>query len=95
MTISELKSRLSHYLRRVRRGEKIMVCDRDTVIARIEPDGGAVVPADDDARWLADLERRGVVRRASRTLDAGWPRRRPAVGVDVVEALLGERRDSR
>ena len=95
VTISELKSRLSYYLRRVRSGETIVVCDRDTVIARIEPAGGAAGPADDDARWLADLERRGVLRRATGTLDAGWHGRRPSVGVDVVEALLDERRNGR
>ena len=35
--ISELKSRLSEYLRRVRRGETITVLDRDTPVARLEP----------------------------------------------------------
>ena len=35
--IAELKSRLSEYLRRVRRGETITVLDRDTPIARLEP----------------------------------------------------------
>ena len=34
--IADLKNRLSYYLRRVRRGESILVCDRDQVIARIE-----------------------------------------------------------
>ena len=38
--ITELKNRLSEYLRRVQRGESILVCDRDRVIARIEPVGG-------------------------------------------------------
>ncbi|HEV2669694.1 MAG TPA: type II toxin-antitoxin system prevent-host-death family antitoxin [Gemmatimonadales bacterium] len=35
--IAELKSRLSEYLRRVRRGETITVLDRETPIARLEP----------------------------------------------------------
>ena len=40
--IAELKSRLSAYLRRVRRGQTITVLDRDTPIARLEPiTGGA------------------------------------------------------
>ena len=34
--IAELKNRLSYYLRRVQRGEAILVADRDRVIARIE-----------------------------------------------------------
>jgi prevent-host-death family protein len=35
--IAELKSRLSEYLRAVRRGETIAVLDRDTPVARIVP----------------------------------------------------------
>lgn len=35
--VAELKSRLSEYLRRVRRGQPITVLDRDTPIARLEP----------------------------------------------------------
>ena len=35
--IAELKSRLSEYLRAVRRGETIAVLDRETPIARIVP----------------------------------------------------------
>ena len=37
--IAELKSRLSEYLRRVRRGQPIIVLDRDTPVARLEPVG--------------------------------------------------------
>jgi len=35
--VAELKSRLSEYLRRVRRGETLIVLDRDTPIARLTP----------------------------------------------------------
>jgi prevent-host-death family protein len=35
--VAELKSRLSEYLRRVRRGESVTVLDRDTPIARLIP----------------------------------------------------------
>lgn len=35
--VAELKSRLSEYLRRVRRGETVTVLDRDTPIARLIP----------------------------------------------------------
>ena len=37
--VAELKSRLSEYLRRVRRGETVTVLDRDTPIARLTPLG--------------------------------------------------------
>lgn len=35
--VAELKARLSEYLRRVRRGQRITVLDRDTPVARLEP----------------------------------------------------------
>ena len=35
--VAELKSRLSEYLRRVRRGQTIVVLDRQTPIARLVP----------------------------------------------------------
>ena len=35
--IAELKSRLSEYLRSVRRGNEVIIKDRDTPIARIVP----------------------------------------------------------
>jgi prevent-host-death family protein len=92
--ISELKNRLSHYLDRVRRGETVLVQDRDRVIARIEPAGEGDRPGGDD-EWLAALERTGVVRRASKRLGAAWLRRRPAVRVDVVGAILDERAQGR
>lgn len=93
--VSELKNRLSHYLRQVRRGESVLVSDRDRVIARIEPAGDLVSAASDDARWLDDLERRGVVRRGTGKLPRGWLSRRPKVKADVVGALLEEREDGR
>lgn len=93
--VSELKNRLSHYLRLVRRGESVLVSDRDQVIARIEPAGDLAFAGTDDAGWLDDLERRGIVRRSVGKLPRGWLDRRPDVKVDVVGALLEERREGR
>jgi prevent-host-death family protein len=90
--ISELKNRLSHYLRQVQRGESLLVSDRNRVIARIEPAGEANPSDADEGRWLADLERRGVIRRAPGKLPRGWLGRRQVANVDVVGALLDERR---
>ena len=94
VNVAELKNRLSHYLRLVRRGEAILVRDRDRVIARIEPAGDADRVGSDPER-LALLEQRGVIRRARSRLDPRLPARRPRVQVDVVEALLREREDER
>jgi len=93
--VSVLKNRLSHYLRLVRRGETVLVSDRDQVIARIEPAGDFASTGADDAGWLDDLERRGVVRRGAGKLPRSWLGRRPAAAADLVGALLEERRDGR
>ena len=88
--IAGLKNRLSYYLRRVQRGESILVCDRDRVIARIERVEEAAMPRT-DAEWLDRLERRGVIRRRTRGLPRDWVNRRPVIQADVVAALLRER----
>jgi prevent-host-death family protein len=93
--ISELKNRLSHYLREVRRGETILVCDRDRIVARIEPAGSSSARVSDDSGWVDDLERRGTIRRATSALPRGWLARRPKLGADVVAALLAERDEGR
>ncbi|SRR5258708_6059409 len=93
--IAELKNRLSHYLRRVQRGESILVCDRDRVIARIERAGAEAPVPGDDAEWLDRLERRGAIRRGTGTLSRKWLASRPRVKADVVAALLKEREEGR
>ncbi len=93
VNVAELKNRLSHYLRLVRRGQPILVRDRDRVIARIEPAGGSGVEADDDAGRLADLEARGIIRRGHGKISRELLARRPTVEADVVGALLRDREE--
>lgn len=93
--IAELKNRLSYYLRRVRQGESILVCDRDRVIARIDRVATDVPLAGTNAEWLDRLERRGIIRRGTGKPSRRWLAHRPAVGADVVGALLQERAEGR
>ena len=92
-TISEAKNHLSELLARVKQGETVLILDRDKPVARIVPI--EVTDRTDDER-LADLERRGVVRRAAKpprkTLPPPieWPE-----GVSVLEARLREREEAR
>jgi antitoxin (DNA-binding transcriptional repressor) of toxin-antitoxin stability system len=86
--ISELKDGLSRYLSFVRRGEPVLVYDRDRLIARIEPVRPSPSSAPD---WPADLERAGVLRAPAAVLPRGWLDERPKVRADVVAALLDER----
>jgi antitoxin (DNA-binding transcriptional repressor) of toxin-antitoxin stability system len=92
VNVAELKNRLSHYLRLVRRGEAILVRDREQVIARLEPAGDAAASGS-DAERLAALERKGAIRRARGRVDAELLERRPRVKADVVAALLAEREE--
>jgi antitoxin (DNA-binding transcriptional repressor) of toxin-antitoxin stability system len=97
VNVSELKSRLSHYLRLVRRGQVLLVRDRDQVVARLEAAGPNAVgrnPAPDAAR-LARLEETGVLRRARRPLDPSLLARRVQASARVVEAALAEREEGR
>jgi prevent-host-death family protein len=59
VSVTDLKSRLSEYLRRVKRGETLEVLERSVPIARIE----AIRTADQDPdERVARLEREGVIR---------------------------------
>jgi len=91
-TISDLKNRLSSYLRKVRAGETVLVLDRNRPIARIERVGG---PSNADDR-LSRLEAAGLVRRPKRGLPmkslATTP---PRSKQSVLSALLDERSEGR
>ena len=91
--ISELRDGLSEYLARVRKGETVIVFDRDTPIARIEP----ITPADETRpEWVREAVRRGVLTPPRVRDHAPLP---PPVKIDpkfsLLEALLEERRSGR
>ena len=93
--IAELKNRLSYYLRRVRRGESVLVAGRDKVIARIERVTDGETHPETEAEWLKRLEGKGVIRRGVGRVDRKWLRAKPVVNADVVAALIEERDKSR
>ncbi len=93
-TISEVKNRLSAFLRQVRGGETVLVLDRKVPVACIVPPSHVPEDSGVDAR-LARLEAAAVVvrQRPGSPLDVlGQPVRS---GAAVVDALLEERRDGR
>lgn len=87
--IAELKDRLSYYLGFVRRGQSILVYDRDRAIARIDP----IRPSDpvEGQDWTVELQQTGILRPPKVRLGKDWLHRRPAVHADVVKTLLDER----
>ena len=92
-TISHAKNHLSELLAGVKRGETVLILERNRPIARIVPIEAS--QQGDDER-LAELERRGVIRRAARPPRKTLP---PPIrlpdGVSIVEALLEERDEAR
>jgi len=90
-SVTNLKARLSQYLREVRRGGEVEILDRGVPIARLK---GIHVPADtsgDERR--ARLVRSGVLRQG--TSDISKILRQPplVVSTSVLEALEQERAD--
>ena len=91
-TISQLKNRLSAYLKKVRAGATVLILDRDDPIARLERVEAGARPADRIAR----LEKAGLVRRARRKLRVDRLSAAPPTAQrSVLEALLEERREDR
>lgn len=91
-TISELKNRLSAYLKKVRGGRTILIFDRDQPVARLE----RVAAGDDIDGRLMRLERAGLVRRATGPAPAKALRgAMPQAKRSVVQALIEDREEGR
>jgi antitoxin (DNA-binding transcriptional repressor) of toxin-antitoxin stability system len=95
-TISVAKNTLSSLIDAVKRGESVLILDRDTPVARLEPVGRD--PSLSSVR-MADLVKRGTVAPPRKTLDvAAFLGRNvvsPAPGASGVRTLLEERREGR
>jgi antitoxin (DNA-binding transcriptional repressor) of toxin-antitoxin stability system len=91
-TISQLKDRLSAYLKKVRAGGSVLIVDRDQPIARIERIASGAMGDDRISR----LERAGLLRRGSGRVDVAALRRdAPRARASVLGALLDDRREGR
>jgi prevent-host-death family protein len=95
--LSEVKNDLSRYVARVRRGERVRIMVRGVAVAEIVPIERADRDADDsDEDRLADLERRGIIRRGRAGLepDILKPGPRPR-GRATSAVVIDERRSGR
>ncbi len=92
-TISVAKNTLSRLIELVKRGETVLILDRDTPVARLEP---VMNDPELSSARMSDLVKRGMVTPPRRPLDvaAFLARRMPALaqGASGAEALLEERR---
>lgn len=94
--LSDVKNDLSRYVARARRGERIRILVRGVPVAEIGPVESARGGAGDDEAHLAELERRGIIRRGRGGIEPGilkpGPRPRGRATSDV---LIEERRSGR
>jgi prevent-host-death family protein len=89
VNVATLKNRLSSYLREVRRGEEILIRDRNVPIARIVP----LSSTDDADAELLELAAAGLVRLAERPLpDSFFDLPGPRISLkDAVAAVVADR----
>lgn len=91
-TISEIKNRLSAYLKKVKAGQSILILDRDQPVARLERVERERHPDD----RLLRLERAGLIRRASQPIPIKVLKGpAPTAKAGVLQALVEERREGR
>ena len=88
--VATLKSRLSEFLAAVKAGEEISVTERGRPIARIVP----LRAAEQEDRWLWELERMGLLKRPVRPLDDSfWSLARGSDTEGSVRAALAAERE--
>jgi prevent-host-death family protein len=93
VNIADLKNNLSRYLDEVRRGEEVLVRDRNKPIARIIP----FTDADDEDAQMKELIARGIAKPPKSTdpLPASfWTKPLPKTSADLID-LIREDRDAR
>ena len=89
--IADLRDRLTQYLREVRAGEEIIVCDRRRPIAKIVP-----LNVDDDSAEETALVAEGLLRKAERPLPPSfWKIQRASVTVRAAAAAVSADRQDR
>ena len=91
-TVSEAKNQFSALLEQVKKGETVVILQRTTPIARLEPISGTGTHA------LSALERNGILRRADRPLPKDFfksPMPSLKKSSTSVAALLRDREEGR
>jgi len=92
VSVSQLKARLSEYLRRVKAGETVLVTERGRPIVEMKP-----LPSESLGEELTELVEAGLVRPSTEPLPEGyWEEERPADPEGAVRrAIIEEREEGR
>lgn len=92
-SISQTKNQLSALIDQVRQGETIVITDHDRPVAKLVP-----AQADNDeeaAGALANLERKGIIRRGNSEAHRLAAPIKPRAGSSALAALLQDRQEDR
>jgi len=85
----EFKNRQGHYLKRVRRGETLVITDRGRAIARVEPMGNNSVGGITLEERLRELEAQGHLRLGTKPFERFRPLR--AKGKPASQMIIEDR----
>jgi prevent-host-death family protein len=90
VNIGDLKANLSAHLKLVRKGEEVLVCDRNTPVARIVP-----YRSSDHSEEMQDLIARGIVTPPlkPRPTPFSWPTPPGNIPDDVMQRIWDEDRE--
>ena len=89
-TVSQFKTSLSAYLRRVKAGEEVVITEHGRPVARLLPLANpGIVP-----EYVRDLEAQGLLKRGDKPLPAGfWDMPRPADPKGSVRVAVARERE--
>ena len=93
ITVSQLKTSLSAYLRQVKTGEEVLITEHGRPIARLLP----IEKPASLTEHLKDMEKKGLLKRGEKPLQADfWDLPRPADPQGAARStVLGEREEGR
>ena len=89
VSVWELKNHLSEYLRRVQRGERLVVTDRSRPVAELSPIAPSRMSQDE---WLTHLEELGDLKRPRRRRRFRVIKPSAIKGKSLSQTILDERR---
>ena len=92
-SISQTKNQLSALIDQVRQGETIVITDRERPVAKLVPAQAEI--GEEAAGALAQLERKGIIRRGDGEAHRLAPRIKPRDGASALAALIEDREQGR